>query len=303
VTQEILASSYVASGLGEIVDTSSMETVLRFQSPMLMLPKGPEVLLHPGRHTFKLAGLAAGQIVPQLAIRRGGRAANSQYGLNLILVDGSGIDSTNAQAFADAGTLFEQIYAQVGITATALGIGFIHDAALAVLPSAEEYKLAQASVESAPEYPLLPGAINFYFVRQLTSDDAAGTLLGHAMGIPGVPALPNKSGVVLSVDAHRNGMGIDFGAMWITAAHEGGHWHGLRHTSERWGTVQDLVADTPECFPDRDYNKDGFVDMGECAGSGAQNLMFWVYDLTKPPTELTPGQGFVLSSALTVIPQ
>jgi hypothetical protein len=104
------------------------------------------------------------------------------------------------------------------------------------------------------------------------------------------------------VDAHRKGTELDFGAMWVTAAHEGGHWHGLRHTSERWGTIQDLVSDTPECTPANDSNKDGVVDMAECAGLGAQNLMFWIYDLDHPPTQLTAGQGFALASALIMNP-
>ena len=42
--------------------------------------------------------------------------------------------------------------------------------------------------------------------------------------------------------------------------------------------------------------------MVECAGKGAENLMFWTYDFAKPPTVLTQGQGYVLSSALTMNP-
>lgn len=302
LTKAVYFSSYVGSGVGDAVDASSPEALFRFQSPDVFLPKGPEVKLQPGRHTFKLASETAGQVQPALAIRRGTRGATSHYGVNLILVDGCGIDASNIQAFADASTLFDQIYAQVGVVATSVGIGFIHDTSLAVVAQTNEHVLAEATVEPSTQLPLVEQAINFYFVRELTSDDTAGTLLGHAMGIPGAPGFPRKAGVVLSVDAHRNGTALDYGAMWITAAHEGGHWHGLRHTSERWGTMQDLIADTPQCFPEQDLDHDTLVDMVECAGKGAENLMFWTYDFAKPPTVLTQGQGYVLSSALTMNP-
>ena len=300
--QEALASSYVGSGLGEIVDASNLNALLRVEAPDLMLPKGPEVQLVPGHHSFKIAGASA-QVQPFLAIRRGARGASSHYAANLVLVDGCGIDDSNIQAFADAGGLFDQLYAQVGIEVSSVGVGFIHDPSLAVLPDSEEAKLSQATVESSPNLPMLPDAINFYFVRELKSDDAAGTLLGHAMGIPGVPALAKRGGVTLSVDAHRNGPNLDFGALWITAAHEGGHWHGLRHPTERDGAVQDLIADTSECPPSRDVNHDGYVDSVECAGMGSDNLMFWTYDFATPPSKLTPGQGFALASALLMSPQ
>jgi hypothetical protein len=299
---EVLITSYVASGLGEIVDASSLDTLLRVETPDLMLPKSPELPLVPGHHSLKLAAGSAFSPGTVLGIRRGQRGNSSGYALNLVLVDGSGIDETNVQAFSDASAIFDSLYAQVGIQVGSVGLGFIHDPALATLPEDQQQLLTQANIESSPELPMLDNAINFYFVRELLSQDQAGTLLGHAMGIPGVPGLPSKNGVVLSVDAHRNGANLDFNAMWTTAAHEGGHWHGLRHTSERTGLVQDLVGDTPECGAELDANHDGYVDMGECAGTGSSNLMFWIYDFSMPPTEVSPGQGFALNSGLIMQP-
>jgi len=122
------------------------------------------------------------------------------------------------------------------------------------------------------------------------------------MGIPGVASLPAKSGVVISVDAHRRGLALDYVALWTTAAHEVGHWHGLRHTTERWGQPHDYLVDTPQCSTWKDLNKNGFVEPFECRGSGAENLMFWYLDMNQLPTQLTAGQAFVLHSALTMTP-
>lgn len=301
-SQDVLISSYVGSGVGEMVDPTTLEGVLQVETPDLMLPKSPDVTLHPGRHTFRVASELPATVTPNIGLRRGARGASSQYALNLVFVDTCGIDATNSQAFVDAGAVFDSIYASVGITATTGGVGAIHDTALAVMADGDEELLTQATVESSPDAPIIPGALTFYFVRELVSNDSAGTLLGHSMGIPGAGQITSRSGVVLSVDAHRQGLGVDFNALWVTAAHEGGHWHGLRHTSERWGTIQDLVVDTPECWTNRDFDRDGFVDMTECHNLGAENLMFWIYDLDSPPSQLTPGQGFLLNSALTMVP-
>lgn len=300
-TQDVLISSYIGSGVGEMVDPTTLEGVLQVETPDLMLPKGPEVTLHAGRHTFRVAQDFQTTVTPNIALRRGARGTSSQYALNLVLVDTCGIDASNSQALGDAAATFDSIYANVGVAATQIGVGAIHDTALAVLADGDESLLTQATVESSPDAPIIPGALTFYFVRELVSSDSAGTLLGHAMGIPGVANITKKSGVVLSVDGHRNGLDIDFTALWVTAAHEGGHWHGLRHTTERWGTIQDLVMDTPECWTNRDFDRDGLVDMTECQGLGAENLMFWIYDLDDPPMQLTAGQGYLLASALTMV--
>jgi hypothetical protein len=303
VEQEVLISSYIGSGVGEMVDPTTLEGILQVETPDLMLPKSPDVLLHPGRHTFRIGQNFPTTFTPNVALRRGARGNASSYPLNLVLVDTCGIDSTNTQALEDGAAIFDSIYATVGIQAGPIGVGAIHDTSLAVLDDDNEDLLTQAQVESAAEAPIVPGALTFYFVREVVSDDAAGTLLGHAMGIPGIGAIAKKSGIVLSVDAHRSGLDIDFTALWVTAAHEGGHWHGLRHTTERWGTIQDLVMDTPECWTNQDFNRDGFVDFVECSNVGAKNLMFWIYDLDQPPMQLTPGQGYLLNSALTMVPQ
>jgi hypothetical protein len=299
---EVLPVSWIGSGLGELVDTSSAQSLIRSVTPELSLPKSPDVALHAGRHTFVLAAEAPLNAGPAIAIRRGTRGASGIFSVNLVLVDGSGIDASNAEGFINASQFFDQVYAQAKVEVKGVGVARVTDVALAVVSENALGTLAAAPLVAEPEAPVIDGALNLYFVREILSSDQAGTLLGRSLGNPGVPSLIPKRGVVLSVDAHRLGGAIDFPAMWITVAHEIGHWHGLRHTTERWGTPQDFVADTPECTVQNDFDKNGLVDSSECAGRGAENLMFWTYDLSNPPTVLVPGQAFVLHSALTMNP-
>jgi hypothetical protein len=301
---DVLPNSWVGSGIGELVDTSSVQTWVRSVTPELSLPKSDGVPLVPGRHTFRLVATAPANPPVRLAIRRGARGDHSTFHLNLVLVDGCGIDSGDADAFASAATRFDDLYGQVGIAVSALGAGTIADTSLAVLDDSNLQALVNAPVTPSADYPPFDDGVTLYLVRELLSNDAAGTLgqlAGKAMGIPGVPFLTDKRGVVLAVDAHRVGSKLSYTALWTTAAHEVGHWHGLRHTTERWGSPHDYVADTPQCPAWHDTNHDGYVEPWECPAAGS-NLMFWYYDITNPPTKLTAGQGFVLHSGLTMTP-
>lgn len=295
--REAIPSSYVASGYGEQVDLTSEDTLIHFISPDVMLPRSPELPLQRGRHLFRVADLAPGAVSPVIALRRGSVTGKADFALNLKFVQGAFQSDAELTAVLQAAALFDQIYAQVGATAATGGVGTIDDQSLAVLPDTDLYRLPAAPATSLPDLPLVPDAVDIYFVRELVNQDAAGALLGKAMGIPGAPGVPNKQGVAISIDAHREGGQLLPEAPWITIAHELGHWFGLRHVSERTGRTFDHAADTPECHPNRDTNHDGFVDHIECAGAGADNLMFWIYNFQNPPTKLSPGQGFVLRSS------
>lgn len=298
-------SSWVGSGLGEVVDTTNVQTLVRAVTPDLSLPKSREVPLLPGRATFEL--LANEPLVPstRIALRRGARHEQSSFRLNLVTVEGSGLDARDSETREQALARFEAIYGPVGVTISALGAGHIPDPNLAVLADVGVLSLVQAQVEELPSAPLLADAVDVYLVRELLTNDGsggAGQLAGKAFATPGVPLLPGKSGVVLSVDAHRIGGATDPAALWTTAAHELGHWHGLRHTTERWGFPHDYLPDTPQCEAWHDTNFNDLLEPWECEDTGAENLMFWYYDLDEPPTALSPGQGWVLHAALTMEP-
>ncbi|MFL5427557.1 MAG: hypothetical protein ACJ783_21270, partial [Myxococcales bacterium] len=75
------------------------------------------------------------------------------------------------------------------------------------------------------------------------------------------------------------------------AAHEGGHWMGLYHTTESGGDFYDPLADTAKCPCDPcvpqasrrqcgDPNVDPVLNGANCTKSascgGGENLMFWL---------------------------
>jgi hypothetical protein len=133
------------------------------------------------------------------------------------------------------------------------------------------------------------GALNMFFVHSIQGGGKGFIVIGQAAGIPGVPRRGNPLGGVAVTSANfATARGRD--TMAIVMAHEGGHWMGLFHPTEQRGTAFDRLADTPECKATRDANGDGIVDREECAGFGADNVMFWLAG----GTTLTPNQSYVI---------
>ena len=76
-------------------------------------------------------------------------------------------------------------------------------------------------------------------------------------------------------------------------AHEGGHYLGLFHISERDGRSFDPLLDTPECPASADANADMKVDSRECLNQGGDNLMFWQAG-AGPQRKVSNDQRFVI---------
>ena len=209
--------SYIASGFGEQVDTSSLDTFSRFISPQVMLPRSPELLPQEGRHRFRVGNTSQGKTETMMALRRGTLTAKAAFRLNLKVVAGIFQNDQEVSDLFKEAALFDALYAQAGIEAEEIGLGTINDQSLAVVPSTEMAKLPAAAAISNDQVPLVANALDIFFVRELSAKDAAGALLGQAMGIPGAPELPSRQGVVISVDAHRDGQGnLMPKAVWTT---------------------------------------------------------------------------------------
>ena len=130
--------------------------------------------------------------------------------------------------------------------------------------------------------------ITYFFVSAITDEDGA-TILGLAGGPPGIPMVggTSKSGVIVTVGALVDG---DTDLMARIMAHEGMHFMGLFHTTEKAADGFDPLSDTPECTTDADG--DGTYTASECASAGADNLMWWSASSTS--TELSADQAWVV---------
>ncbi|MBF0133455.1 MAG: hypothetical protein HQL75_12810 [Magnetococcales bacterium] len=115
-------------------------------------------------------------------------------------------------------------------------------------------------------------AVNIFFVEDFLDYGA----LGIAAAVPGSMGLSGgHNGILIGMAPHAVGSVLDTDFMGETAAHEMGHFFGLFHTSEYDGSSHDPLADTPECPMLRDVSGSGSLEVEECSGLGADNLMFW----------------------------
>lgn len=137
--------------------------------------------------------------------------------------------------------------------------------------------------------------VTFFFVQAITSEDGA-TVLGLAGGPPGTAAVggTSKSGVVVgAADAVED---PDLTARIV--AHEGAHFVGLFHTTEKDGSKSDPISDTPECDISADADQSGKLEADECGGKGAENLMWW--SASSDSRELSADQGWVFRRSAAV---
>ncbi|MEQ1505287.1 MAG: hypothetical protein ABMB14_23855 [Myxococcota bacterium] len=135
--------------------------------------------------------------------------------------------------------------------------------------------------------------ITFFLVSEIVNQSAGGaTILGLSGGPPGAAAVPgtSKSGVIVTL-ADLAGSAEDIGKIM---AHEGGHFLGLFHTTEKDGGRFDVLGDTPECDPSNDANGNGQMNTDECAALGSDNVMWWT--LTSGTAAMSDDQSFVLRS-------
>ena len=223
--------------------------------------------------------------------------------VNLIFCGVPGLNKDNAQAdpsFQVMFNKFKQIYAQANIQVKVAGTFNCNQAAeLEVINSEEEFGdlLAQSSMTGNQ-------AMNFFFVQDF---EPPFTLplkpgehhLGQAAKIEG-PALlqgTRYSGVV--VTTLGEGLSVlepaELLQQGVVMAHEGGHYFGLYHPTERCGAgatkcpgfdinengqidsweVVDPIQDTPECPASLFTLFDSEVTADECFNFDGQNVMFW----------------------------
>jgi hypothetical protein len=182
-----------------------------------------------------------------------------------------------------------QIYASVGIELGPFSYVDLTGSSaesLAVIEDQEQLGELFAHADASMDQ-----ALNFFFIDQFNLEGGAG-VIGASGGIPGPPGLPGLPhggvAVALALLLPRSELLAE------TMAHEGGHYLGLFHTSERTGLTFDPLLDTAECPASANTDGDMIVDNRECAGQGSDNLMFWTTSGQQQQRKLTNDQRFVL---------
>jgi len=130
--------------------------------------------------------------------------------------------------------------------------------------------------------------LTFYFVQDIDLGDGA-SILGLSGGPPGVAGHggTSKSGVVVNVA----NIVADPDQVALIMAHEGGHFLGLFHPTEKDLSGEDPLGDTPVCS---DGDGDGALTSAECEGSGAENVM-WPTAQVGTATGFSADQSWVVA--------
>ena len=162
--------------------------------------------------------------------------------------------------------------------------------------------------------------LNFFLVEEISSSNAGGEVVGLDGTIPGPSTLGgtiHSGAAVSAADLTQGSCGsaIDFahcGADLVAyiAAHEGGHWMGLYHTTEATGDLFDPLSDTPTCTCSLctsgarqaacgAASNPTYLEASDCTGTpaacgGGDDLMFWFLDPSLSQGKLSAQQGEVM---------
>jgi len=135
---------------------------------------------------------------------------------------------------------------------------------------------------------------SIFRVRHCRVSSAAQNGTIHSGAVINAANLPGNPGLC------TGGLNLSCGADEVAyvAAHEGGHWMGLYHTTEQQGDNFDSLADTGKCPSacgktpdDPPLNFKNCTASASCAGG--DNLMFWLLE-NSLQGKLTCEQGGVM---------
>ena len=218
-------------------------------------------------------------------------------GLRLWFTSAGGLNAANGMKSAAVIAMLAEankLYGEVGIKLEVLDV---RDTAFAqtIIDLPEDVTTTGASDLDIlfAEAALAGGSavIDVFFVGQLVGgSEGKGVVGGIAGGIPG-PAFYHgipRAGVALALQS----LGKDGVVLGRVLAHELGHFLGLWHPIEFHGKTADPIDDTPVCGPGFDKDGNGALDVKECQGQGADNVMFWFAG--NKTAAFTAGQGAVM---------
>ncbi len=263
--------------------------------PML-LPVSPDLDLTTGAYTYRVYvdTTEAATISCQALFRTEPPSGDPTVNLHLIFVGveaATGLNATSAHDDAALTAALDEVtslWAGAGITVGTISyedFGGDVDTYSSVDGDAEYSQLLKtANTDDARLIPI-------FFVNAITDSDGA-TILGQAAGPPGAAGMGGnaKSGAVVTVIPLVDG---DTALMGRLLAHELFHFMGLFHPTSKDGAETDPLSDTPTCPLSADADANGTLSTDECAGTGAENLMWWAASDTS--TDVSGDQGWVVT--------
>jgi hypothetical protein len=294
---DVLGAVWYASGpSGSLYDGDAGSSTFRaeFLDDLvpLVLPQTPDVPLEAGTYSANIWIDTPNSLT--LSCASLSRVANvgdsAEVHLELVFVGLGDLDAASAPDDADLQAALEQLtdeWASAGLTPTFSYKDFSGDTDRFSVVDMSDSDFSEFNALLRTADPDEEKSITFFLVQELNYDGA--TTLGLSAGPPGAATLhgTSKSGVVVTAEDIRSAP-TDVGKIM---AHEGGHFLGLFHTTEKDGAKSDPISDTPECPASADANSNGVLNTDECAGQGAENVMWWT--LTSGTATLSDDQGWV----------
>jgi len=286
---ELAIASKVTSPSGQVVfdfnqDISINRTDAQDVLYTLLVPTNPSVAVEEGDWTINMMSGATAIDVDLTAIVKGAAATDNTIDLNLYFAGLDGLDGSTAQTDEGFQAIIAQvntIYSGAGLSVRAINYFDVQDEKYSVIDNDAEMQEMYTTVGRKSEQ-----AVNIFFVADLP-------YLGLAGGVPSPPILQGtlKSGVSANMSSYMAAVAAQDQTMIDEAseevvrivAHETGHFLGLFHTVEKNGLAlggegingEDPLSDTTTCPDSADADGNNQLGPTECAGQGADNLMFW----------------------------
>ena len=241
---------------------SSGSNVIKYGYANVLVPQSPSFSAKAGKWTFT----AYNNDRVKLALRTGTTPSDATIAVQPFITGTTWSEGD----ISDALSVMSGLYLKNGVTLTIKSTITITET---------EYNSVSPTFTNTTTSALVKqgssDAVNIFFIEDYSGSGSG--MLGNAAGMPGsVGDVNSWNGVMASLTAHSIGTALDAQLLGETAAHEMGHQLGLFHTTEKEGTVFDILSDTPECSSNsQDNDSNGTVNAEECDGFGGGNLMFW----------------------------
>jgi len=241
---------------------SSGSNVIKYGYANVLVPQSPSFSAKAGKWTFT----AYNNDRVKLALRKGTTNTDATIAVQPFITG----TTWSVGDISDSLSVMSGIYLKNGLNLTIKSTIKITET---------EYNAVSPTFTNAITSALIKqgssDTVNIFFIEDYSGSGSG--MLGNAAGMPGSMGEVNSwNGVLASLTAHARGTSLDAQLLGETAAHEMGHQLGLFHTTEKEGTVFDILSDTPECSSNsQDKNSNGTLTAEECEEFGGDNLMFW----------------------------